>query len=106
LRVGDFGGNGDLAWRKLVPSLFSLHIDKSLPEKMAIIAVDRPDIDDATLRKRLRVGVKKFARAGSRKIGETSKRTSAIAAAISRTRRPTSNSHVGSRNSTKIGTPK
>jgi glucose-6-phosphate 1-dehydrogenase len=59
-----FGGNGDLAWRKLVPSLFNLHIDKSLPKQMAIIAVDRADIDDAALRKRLRVGVKKFARAG------------------------------------------
>jgi glucose-6-phosphate 1-dehydrogenase len=59
-----FGGNGDLAWRKLVPSLFNLHIDKSLPEKMAIIAVDRADIDDAALRKRLRVGVKKFAANG------------------------------------------
>ena len=33
-----FGGDGDLAWRKLVPSLFNLHIEKSLPEKMAIIA--------------------------------------------------------------------
>ena len=59
-----FGGNGDLAWRKLVPSLFNLHIDKSLPKQMAIIAVDRADIDDAALRKRLRAGVKKFARAG------------------------------------------
>jgi Glucose-6-phosphate dehydrogenase, NAD binding domain len=59
-----FGGNGDLAWRKLVPSLFNLHINKSLPAKRAIIAVDRADINDAALRKRLRVGVKKIARAG------------------------------------------
>jgi glucose-6-phosphate 1-dehydrogenase len=42
-----FGGNGDLTWRKLVPSLFNLHLDKALPEKMAIIAVDRAEIDDA-----------------------------------------------------------
>ena len=34
-----FGGNGVL-------SLFNFHIDKSLPEKMAIIAVDRADIDE------------------------------------------------------------
>jgi glucose-6-phosphate 1-dehydrogenase len=59
-----FGGNGDLAWRKLVPSLFNLYIDKSLPKQMAIIAVDRADIDDAAFRKRLHAGVKKFARAG------------------------------------------
>lgn len=49
-----FGGNGDLAWRELVPSLFNLHLDKALP-KMAIIAVDRAEIDDAALHKRLRV---------------------------------------------------
>jgi glucose-6-phosphate 1-dehydrogenase len=59
-----FGGGGDLAWRKLVPSLFNLHLDKVLPEKMTIIAVDRADLDDATLRKRLSDGVKRFARAG------------------------------------------
>ena len=59
-----FGGNGDLAWRKLVPSLFNLHIDKSLPQKLAIIAVDRAEIDDAALRKRFHDGVKRFARAG------------------------------------------
>jgi glucose-6-phosphate 1-dehydrogenase len=59
-----FGGNGDVAWRKLVPSLFNLHIDKSLLETMAIIAVDCADIDDAAMRKRLPVSVKKFARAG------------------------------------------
>jgi glucose-6-phosphate 1-dehydrogenase len=29
-----FGGGGDLAWRKLVPSLFNLHLDKGLPEKI------------------------------------------------------------------------
>jgi glucose-6-phosphate 1-dehydrogenase len=57
-----FGGNGDLTWRKLVPSLFNLHLDKALPEKMAIIAVDRAEIDDAALHKRLRDGAKKFAR--------------------------------------------
>jgi Glucose-6-phosphate dehydrogenase, NAD binding domain/Glucose-6-phosphate dehydrogenase, C-terminal domain len=62
-----FGGTGDLAWRKLVPSLFNLYVDKTLPEKMAIIAVDRADIDNAALRKRLRGGVKKFARAGKPK---------------------------------------
>jgi glucose-6-phosphate 1-dehydrogenase len=67
-----FGGGGDLAWRKLAPSLFNLHLDKSLPEKMAIIAVDRADMDDAALRKRLRDGGKNSRGRVSRKIGENS----------------------------------
>jgi glucose-6-phosphate 1-dehydrogenase len=36
-----FGGAGDLTWRKLVPALFDLSQDRSLPAQFAIIAVDR-----------------------------------------------------------------
>jgi glucose-6-phosphate 1-dehydrogenase len=36
-----FGGAGDLSWRKLVPALFALSQDRSLPAQFAIIAVDR-----------------------------------------------------------------
>ena len=36
-----FGGAGDLAWRKLVPALFDLSQDRSLPLRFSIIAVDR-----------------------------------------------------------------
>ncbi len=28
-----FGGDGDLAWRKLVPALFNLFLDGQLPEE-------------------------------------------------------------------------
>ena len=31
-----FGGAGDLTWRKLIPSLFTLHLNRSLPDKFAI----------------------------------------------------------------------
>ncbi len=31
-----FGGDGDLAWRKLIPALFNLFIDGFLPEKFKI----------------------------------------------------------------------
>ena len=36
-----FGGRGDLTWRKLVPALFNLHLDKNLPQPFALRVVDR-----------------------------------------------------------------
>ena len=48
-----FGGAGDLAWRKLVPALFDLSQDRSLPADFAIIAVDRVNLSDEKLRRRL-----------------------------------------------------
>jgi glucose-6-phosphate 1-dehydrogenase len=59
-----FGGAGDLAWRKLVPALFDLSRDRSLPEHFAIIAVDRVKLDEARLRRRLHEGVNRFSRRG------------------------------------------
>ncbi|MBP8257611.1 MAG: glucose-6-phosphate dehydrogenase [Opitutaceae bacterium] len=57
-----FGGGGDLAWRKLVPSLFHLHVKGELPDRFAIIAVDRAGYSDRTLRERLRAGVRQFSK--------------------------------------------
>jgi len=57
-----FGGGGDLTWRKLIPALFNLHLEGSLPERTAIIAVDRAPLSDAALRQRLHEGVKRFGR--------------------------------------------
>ncbi len=57
-----FGGAGDLAWRKLVPALFDLSQDRTLPDRLVIIAVDRGDFDDRKLRRRLHDGVKQFSR--------------------------------------------
>ena len=39
-----FGGAGDLTWRKLVPALFDLTQDRSMPANFSIIAVDRVDM--------------------------------------------------------------
>ena len=64
-----FGGAGDLTWRKLVPALFDLSQDRSLPADFSVIAVDRVDLSDETLRRRLHTGVKKFARHGTVKSG-------------------------------------
>lgn len=59
-----FGGGGDLTWRKLVPSLFDLFQDGSMPEHFVILAVDRSDYSDEKLRKRFHEGVKEFSRRG------------------------------------------
>ena len=59
-----FGGAGDLTWRKLVPALFDLSQDRSLPGKFAIIAVDRIKLGDDALRRRLHEGVNRFSRFG------------------------------------------
>ncbi|MDE2322918.1 MAG: glucose-6-phosphate dehydrogenase [candidate division NC10 bacterium] len=65
-----FGGAGDLTWRKLVPALFDLSQDRSMPADFSVIAVDRVDLSDEKLRRRLHDGVKKFSRQGMAKTGE------------------------------------
>ena len=62
-----FGGAGDLTWRKLVPALFDLSQDRSLPAQFAIIAVDRIKLGDEALRHRLHDGVNQFSRFGKAK---------------------------------------
>ena len=59
-----FGGAGDLTWRKLIPALFDLSQDRSLPAQFAIIAVDRVKFGDDRLRRRLHEGVNRFSRFG------------------------------------------
>src|SRR5512136_2546983 len=65
-----FGGAGDLTWRKLVPALFDLSQDRSTPAQYSVIAVDRLDLGDEALRRRLHDGVKKFSRRGRMKTAE------------------------------------
>ncbi len=65
-----FGGAGDLTWRKLIPSLFTLHLNRSLPEKFAIIGVDHAALSGGTLRKRLHEGVRRFSNLGSIKAAD------------------------------------
>lgn len=62
-----FGGAGDLTWRKLVPALFDLWQDRSLPTQFAIIAVDRIPLREGKLRRRLQDGVNQFSRFGKAK---------------------------------------
>ncbi len=65
-----FGGAGDLTWRKLMPALFDLAHSHSIPVHFAIIAVDRVELSEEALRKRLHEGVKKFARSGKTAVKE------------------------------------
>ena len=64
-----FGGAGDLTWRKLVPSLFDLSQDRSMPDNFSVIAVDRVELSDEMLRRRLREGVRRFSRRGKVRSG-------------------------------------
>jgi len=45
-----FGGAGDLSLRKLLPTLFSMHLRGNLPEKFEIIGFGRQDLTDETYR--------------------------------------------------------
>ena len=64
-----FGGAGDLTWRKLVPALFDLSQDRRVPAHFAIIVVDRAELSDTSLRRRLHDGVKRFSRHGKTAAG-------------------------------------
>ena len=55
-----FGATGDLTRRKLIPALFSLHLQNLLPEKFAVVAFARRPKDDAEFRDDLRRAVNEF----------------------------------------------
>ena len=59
-----FGGAGDLTWRKLIPALFDLSQDRSMPADFSVIVVDRVHLSDEKLRRRLHGGVNQFSRFG------------------------------------------
>jgi glucose-6-phosphate 1-dehydrogenase len=58
-----FGASGDLTERKLIPSLFDMFSDGSLPESFAVIGCSRTPFSDAEFRDRLLEGAKKHASA-------------------------------------------
>lgn len=59
-----FGASGDLAWRKLIPALYNLGLDRRLPEKVAIVGIARSAMADDAFRAHLREGVDRFSRRG------------------------------------------
>ncbi len=58
-----FGANGDLTKRKLVPALYNLYLEKSLPEKLKIVGIGRAGSDDA-FRANMKAAVQEFSRSG------------------------------------------
>jgi len=59
-----FGGGGDLAWRKLIPALFNLWLDKWLPPQFQIIGVDGKGTLADEFLQHLREGIDAFSRRG------------------------------------------
>jgi glucose-6-phosphate 1-dehydrogenase len=57
-----FGAGGDLTWRKLVPAIHSLFIEKWLPEKFRIIGIDIKEMNQGDFQARLRDGACQFSR--------------------------------------------
>ena len=55
-----FGGGGDLSWRKLIPSIYNLFLDKKLPQQFTILIVDRNKIN----KEHFLDGINQFSRSG------------------------------------------
>lgn len=48
-----FGASGDLTERKLIPAIFQLYLNKSLPEHFAVLGISRSDYSDEVFRKKV-----------------------------------------------------
>jgi glucose-6-phosphate 1-dehydrogenase len=57
-----FGGAGDLSHKKLLPALYNLALDGSLPERFAIVGFSMEALDDESYRKFARDGIEHFSR--------------------------------------------
>jgi glucose-6-phosphate 1-dehydrogenase len=55
-----FGASGDLTSRKLIPAIFSLKVQKLLPEKFAVLGVGRTLFSDADFRKKIKDSIVTF----------------------------------------------
>lgn len=60
-----FGASGDLTWRKLIPALYNLEAEGSLPADFFIVGYARKEQHLEAFREHLRQGVLAFARAGA-----------------------------------------
>ncbi len=56
-----FGASGDLTYRKLVPAVFDLFMNESLPAGYAILGVSRSRLTDAAFRNKMKKGIREFA---------------------------------------------
>lgn len=57
-----FGGSGDLTYRKLMPALYNLYLDKYLPEKFLIVGVGRKNFSNPAFRNHTKKGIEEHSR--------------------------------------------
>ncbi len=57
-----FGGQGDLAHRKLLPAVYNLHLDGLLPSPFLVVGTGRKALSDEKYREFARDGVEKYSR--------------------------------------------
>ena len=57
-----FGGSGDLTYRKLMPALYNLYLDKYLPEQFRIVGIGRSDFTNAAFRNHTKKGIEQHSR--------------------------------------------
>src|SRR6185503_20952178 len=68
-----FGGNGDLAWRKLFPAFYNLYINGFMPENFAIYGVHYENMKESAFEKHVLEGINLFSRSGKAKKAEWKK---------------------------------
>ena len=56
-----FGASGDLTYRKLIPAVFDLYKQESLPQNFAVLGVARSPFTDDSFREKMKDGIKQFA---------------------------------------------
>src|SRR3954463_8050516 len=57
-----FGGSGDLAYRKLMPALYNLYLDKYLPVQFNIVGLGRSDYSNQSYRNYIKKGIEEHSR--------------------------------------------
>jgi glucose-6-phosphate 1-dehydrogenase len=55
-----FGASGDLAFRKLIPAIYSLKVQNLLPANFEVIGIGRSVISDEDFRGKLKKGIISF----------------------------------------------
>ena len=73
-----FGASGDLTYRKLIPSLFSLKKENLLPEKYAILGVSHSKFSNTEFREKMKEGIHNFSKTPNIKEEEVSSFTENI----------------------------
>ena len=57
-----FGGSGDLTYRKLMPALYNLYLDKYLPVQFNIVGLGRTEYSNQSYRNYIKKGIEEHSR--------------------------------------------